>query len=259
MCHYEATLQCSFCKKKFRDRQPLLEHEQFHINQRKHTCQICREKFQDEQYFYNHMEKNHGISRDMVPMLSALAASPLKEARTRRSAGERSIQNIIDPLKGTASVDDHLGLSGQSSNTIDTLNLSMSVAGILPTSVSDIGNGSQSNLPTGSLSLSHLTQQVFNVGTNTPGLNMNSGRGLINQPNSANTVSTGTVFPGMSDVQRLALNVMNTGLDQTTGNLTLNADTVLTPDQERIIQDAVEPNIPNMHGQGYRLQNLFNQ
>ncbi|XP_045209610.2 uncharacterized protein LOC123561365 [Mercenaria mercenaria] len=261
MCHYEATLQCSFCKKKFRERQPLLEHEQFHVNQRKNTCQICKERFQDETYFLNHMEKNHGITRDMVPMINALAISPVKEAKSRKSGGDQANQSlIIDPIKASASSDDdHLGLSAPQSTSIDTLNLSMSVAGILPTSEQDLGNGSQSNMQSGSLSLSNLTQQVFNVGTNTPGMNMNVSRGIFNQAGNASIVSSGGVFPGMSEVQRIALNVMNAGLDQSGAGLALPSDNVLMPDQQRMIQDVVGPGLPNMQGQGYRLQNLFNQ
>lgn len=270
MCHYEATLQCSFCKKKFRERQPLLEHEQFHINQRKQTCPICKERFQDETYFYNHMEKNHGVTKDMVPMINALANSPAKEVKSRHSGGDLSVDSLItDPMKvAPTSNTNHLDLPVSQTSSIDTLNLSMSVAGILPAvSGPEISNSSLSNMQSGPLSQNNLLQQVFNVGQNTTGMNMNTSRSILNQPVNTGIVSGGGMFPGMNEMQRMALNAMNSGensnlrlcLDQQSAGVSINSDNMLMQDQQRILQEVVGSSLPNMQGQGYRLQNIFNQ
>lgn len=268
MCHFEATLQCSFCKKKFRERQPLIEHEQFHINQRKQTCQICKERFQDETYFYNHMEKNHGVTRDMVPMINALATSPGKEGKSHRSGGELLVDNlVIDPSKvPPLSSANQMNLPAPQTSAVDTLNLSMSVAGILPavSTGPELGNGSQSNMQPGSMSQNNLLQQVFSQ--NTAGMNLNTSRSILNQPVNTGIVSAGGMYQGMNEMQRLALTVMNTGdnpnlrlpLDQQNGSMPLNSDHVLMQDQQRVIQEVVGQGLPNMQGQGYRLQNIFN-
>ncbi|KAL4228611.1 hypothetical protein ACF0H5_011661 [Mactra antiquata] len=256
MCHFETTLQCSFCKKKFRDRQPLLDHEQFHINQKKHQCQICKDKFQDENYFYNHMEKVHGITKDMVPVVNAIANSPEKEPKSRKSFRNSGQNAIVDRLK-LDQESDQLGLP--ESRTVDTLNKCMSAAGILPTTSANLGLGNMNQSSTQVGSQTQLLNPMFNVGINSMGMPQVVSNTNVHQ----NFTSAVTVGPNINTTQRISLSTINVGengtiqlaLDQPEATLTLGSESTILSDQARLMLNVSA--IHNLQGQEYRMPNMY--
>lgn len=260
MCHVETTLQCSFCKKKFKERQPLIEHEQYHINSKKFQCPICKDKFLDETYFYNHMEKNHSLTKDMFPMINAAAVDVQEKPTKSRRVSDNVQAVLVEPLKVPSVNSQSFDVSSVVTSGIDTLNLSMSVAGIVPTSsAQDLGNINLSsiqtvlNTPTTLL----LNQNFSNshIASNSGGMNMTRNLPQINQ--SFTTTQTGAIVLGLQEGQRLAIinsaepDTIRLQRDHISTGL---VDNVILHDQQRLIQDALGTSAQNT---GFRLENLY--
>lgn len=257
MCHLEAALQCCFCKKKFRDREPLLEHERYHIKSRRYQCQICRDRFQDETYFYNHMEKNHGINKDMVPMVTALALnSPEKSTKSKRSSSD-SQSVLVEGLK----IPD---IVSSGTTTIDTLNLSMSVAGIIPTTSGSSDPGTQ-NIPNIQTVLNAQSNVVLSPDYTNGQIAANPGNSsflrnaLTSQTNPNFAVSqTGAIFKAIPDLQRVAIiNQSETGMqrEETVVPIALvPTENVVLHEQHRLMQEAIGTNVQNST---FKLENIY--
>ena len=262
MCHVETALHCSICKKKFSDLNLLFDHEQNHIKARRFQCQICKDKFLEETYFFNHMEKNHGISKEMVPMINNLAAeSNEKPSKSKRSTDNNGQPVLVEALKIPTVSSQSFEVSSGVSPAIDTLNLSMSVAGILPTSggqdLSTINlSGLQSVLNSQGMILNHNF-------SNNQGAATNPARNSLNQQtnDSFTATQTGTIIQAIPDMQRLT--IIN---PSEPGTITLQRDQVpigLVPsenvilhEQQRLMQEALGNNV-QIQGAGFRLQNMY--
>lgn len=264
MCHVETAFHCSFCKKKFRDRQPHIEHEQYHINSKRFQCQICKDKFLDENYFYNHMEKNHGITREMVPMVNNLAVDS-QEKPTKSKRLTDNIQSVVvETLKVPSVTSQSFDASSVVTSGIDTLNLSMSVAGIVPTSCAqDLGNINLSgvqmvlNTPTSLLLNQNFTgQMVSNSG------DLNANRNVLQANQSYAATQTGTIVTGLPAGQRLT--IINPGepgsvrlqRDHVPIGLVIS-DNVMLHDQQRLMHEAQEAQETSTQNTGFRLQNMY--
>ncbi|KAH3825866.1 uncharacterized protein LOC127881956 [Dreissena polymorpha] len=251
MCHVETSHQCSFCRKKFKERQALLDHEQFHMNSRKFNCHICKEKFQDETYFYNHMEKTHQISKDMVHVVNSLVGNPSdKSSKGRKSAGLGTKRMSSVSLETS-----DVAFSGATTSLgMDTLNLSMSVAGIIPAAVSSqdmniINHGSvpiQSNM-----SLNPLYMSGTNASSNVRNIMTNTMNQVFTVPGS-NMIH---VQHGMQESERMSsMNAIDSGLI----HVALGPDgTMILQEQHRLMQEALGSTMQGMPNQAFRLQNMF--
>jgi len=61
--HFEATLQCSTCDRKFKDRCGLRRHERIHTGEKQYQCHICSHAFIQSTPFWVHMENKHGLDK----------------------------------------------------------------------------------------------------------------------------------------------------------------------------------------------------
>lgn len=264
MCHVETALHCTFCKKKFRDRQPLLEHEQYHIKSRRFQCQICKDKFQDETYFHNHMLKNHGVTKDMVRMINALASnSPEKQSKSKRVTDDNNTEATgVEALKIPVVTSQTFDLSSAVTSTIDTLNLSMSVAGILPTSsAQDLGNINLSSLQTALNSSTSLNQNFISGDNSGNSDSLNTASNILNQQINQGFATTGALVHNVADVQTVAIinqgeaNSSRIHPDAATLPIGLiNAENIIL-NEHRLMQEALGSR--QGQNQGFRLQNLF--
>lgn len=247
----EAALECSFCHKKFKERKPLLEHEQYHIDSQKFLCQICKEKFLDETFFLRHMKSNHGVTKEMIPTVNAIAGqSTLVKPKPRKTKLriKRTVKLPQDELDFTPV-----------SSKIDTLNLSMNVAGILPTSASDMASVSQSD------SNDLLTQSFLTVSA----AEAESQLGVLSVPVSYSYTIGGSsaVLPNHSNpncVRLASLNHSDGRSIRIQGDnlimsctVPLNDANIILQEQQHQLQESLAANTQNGAAQAFRMQNMF--
>lgn len=87
--HFAATLQCSFCERKFRDKAGLKRHERIHTGVKRFKCHICDHGFIQSTPYWVHMEKRHNMDRAEVK-------AKLKEINEmNRRCGIRTELNVL--------------------------------------------------------------------------------------------------------------------------------------------------------------------
>lgn len=64
--HFEASLECSYCERKFKDKTSLKRHERIHTGIKMYQCHICDHAFNQCTPYFVHMEKHHGMKRPIV-------------------------------------------------------------------------------------------------------------------------------------------------------------------------------------------------
>ena len=257
MCHFEVTLQCRFCKKKFREKKPLEDHEQYHLKQKRLQCHICKEKFQDEGYFYNHMEKQHQITKEMLPDLNLSALDDREDKEVDIAAGGADSNLILSSLRMAVCENNAETTNKFISSTghQDTLNLSMNAAGIIPTSSQNLmGNVA----PTSMLLVTQNNvggQHIFNQSS----VNTNGNRArILNQPPNPSFVTAAHILPGLHDGHRTIVNLINTD-DNSSICLPIDqsaSESMVIQEQQRLIQETSGSAL-NIQNTAYRLQNLY--
>jgi len=78
--HFEATLKCQYCARKFRDKCTLMKHERTHTGIKHYQCHICEHAFNQCTPFYVHMEKKHDIERDKIKAVMNIISEGCKRA-----------------------------------------------------------------------------------------------------------------------------------------------------------------------------------
>lgn len=64
--HFEATLECQYCDRKFRDKCGLNKHERTHTGKKHYQCHVCEHAFNQCTPYYQHMEKRHNMDRGSI-------------------------------------------------------------------------------------------------------------------------------------------------------------------------------------------------
>ena len=64
--HFDATLECQYCYRKFRDKCGLNKHERTHTGKKHYQCHVCGHAFNQCTPYYQHMEKRHNLDRGSI-------------------------------------------------------------------------------------------------------------------------------------------------------------------------------------------------
>ena len=82
--HFEATLPCSYCDRKFKDPSSKKRHEKIHLGHHTYTCYICSHGFIQSGCYKSHMEKMHSVANK-----EAMAVHHELNSATKLLKGER--------------------------------------------------------------------------------------------------------------------------------------------------------------------------
>lgn len=76
--HFEPTLQCRFCDRKFRHKNTLVKHERTHSDKKHYQCHLCNRGFNQCTPYFHHMGKTHGLDKTYLKDVMKLVVESLR-------------------------------------------------------------------------------------------------------------------------------------------------------------------------------------
>ena len=79
MIHFEPTISCHFCERKFASKRSKNRHERIHTGDKRYSCHICNRGFIQSTPYWIHMEKHHSLSKQEAMALRQGQPDDIKE------------------------------------------------------------------------------------------------------------------------------------------------------------------------------------
>ena len=79
MIHFEPTISCHFCERKFASKRSKNRHERIHTGDKRYSCHICNRGFIQSTPYWIHMEKHHSLSKQEAMALRQGQSDGIKE------------------------------------------------------------------------------------------------------------------------------------------------------------------------------------